>query len=246
MGFDADTFLSVLLEFALRAVEDGELTFDDPGSTILFRRVLEVPSFGFVLGAGEDDESEDGYSALPGAIKQVLIEELGTHGLSQSSKIEEHVIGKGADDLVYVVTVSAGLVGLWNVFSNLKKVDESVGVLRKWIRAVRACAIRLGAGGQYTADFLKAICVEDAIGKLGSSDVIDPSLITATVAKAETEFEAVAAQGHFTVTVPIPRHNKAFIYVISSAGDIFDCATLKYPTDESESASREVAEEGQA
>jgi hypothetical protein len=134
---------------------------------------------------------------------------------------------------------------LWSVFSNLKKVDESIGVLGKWIRAVQAAAKRLGAEGPYTADYFKCICVEDAIGKVGSFDAIDPTLITATVAKVETEFEAAAALGHYTVTVPIPKHGKTFIYIISSAGDIFDCATLKYPTDETMSSSLEAAEEGQ-
>lgn len=212
-----------LLQIATALYQKGKLgLFQDPCESLTMHEDnLSETGFGvwFESGEGIDPETDEPEGEKA---RRLIEEELRAEGVPATFQPgREYSLGRGAGWVGILVAAVA-------VFAALKNIDDGIGVLGKWIRAMKRAASRLNASG-YTAGFLKACCVEDVGKRLGSLEDVELSMVTCVAALAEGEMEAALIASHYTVTVPVPARRKAFIFVITQLGEILDSAELDYP-----------------
>lgn len=219
-GVEAADFFDDLLTSALRGVETGILSVTDAidpcESPRLVRDQLGAQQFGFCVSG---DEYE------PADAEGVLREELEREGLDEApGRTREYAIGRGYSITTLLLLVAGGIVAF---FAGIKKVDEGLPILGKWLRAIRRTAQRLGASG-YTAEFIKGVCLEKALDAGTDPEAIDVERITATIQHMDIGPEADVMTGHWTVTIPISSGN-ALVYIVGQDGVVHASAELSYP-----------------
>jgi hypothetical protein len=170
------------------------------------RKIFYRPHFGIAV----DGDNADWLDA-----RSVIVEELQREELDPTVGEESFSLGRGASGVEIILWILGSIVG---IATGIKAIDDAIPVIRKWARALRNAAARLGGG--FSVETLKLLALDHLFQRFGNETQPLPDLIRCAIGARQNPDESWSAASPTYLFIPDARRKSTHLLAMELDGTI--------------------------